>query len=172
MLKLYKCDWPFDNSCFILFRESSNSPVMSMARIYKTSLSSLLSSFTTFGSVSLTGLISIITLISLEVVSIGNDFCFTTFSSLFRKKVNLCQYYNYLLAVFCDRYKNRPTLYNAKISSSMLCPFRSYIKLCRQVMILSGSMSLNLVNSHKYFQFLFFLSVTIKAVPEFSLIFS
>ena len=36
----------------------------------------------------------------------------------------------------------------------------------------SGSMSLNLVNSHKYFQFRFFLSVTIKAVPEFSFILS
>lgn len=80
--------------------------------------------------------------------------------------------HTYLLAVFDDKYKNLPTFYSANINNSIFCPFKSSNKSCKQRIILSASMILNLVNSHKYFQFLFFLSVTMKAVPVFYFNFS
>ena len=62
---------------------------MSLPRISLMTLSSSVNIFSTFGYDSATGLINIMMLMSLEVVNIGNDFCLTTFSSLFNKKVNL-----------------------------------------------------------------------------------
>jgi len=138
---------------------------MSTDKTSRTYFSSSVSWTSTLVSVSLTGLIKVMIFMRREVVKRGKDFCLTTFYSLFNKKVNL-------FAVLEDKYRNLPTFYKAKMSSSILCPFKSSIRLCKHVIIFSGSMILNLVNSHKYFQLRFFLSVTIKAVPTFSLIFS
>ena len=96
-LKLYKYKLPLDNSFLILFNVSSSYPVTSTPNVYSTSLSSSLSYFTGLCQVSLTGFIIIITLINREVVSIGNDFCFTTFYNLFNRNVNLISLINRIL---------------------------------------------------------------------------
>ena len=82
---------------------SSSSPVMSTFKSSITSFSSSVKTFSTFCSVSATGLIKVMILKSREDVSIGKDFCLTTFSSLLRRKVNLNQGGRYLLAVLWER---------------------------------------------------------------------